>query len=241
MHLTAGRLNVIDILLATPEFTGFLGIIDADFDHLERAKVLSGVIFRTDTHDAETMMLRTNAFEAVVSEFCSPEKRRQWESTSGARLRDKLLAESSKIGLALWFSQRNTLGLDFKNLNVTKFFDEHPIEISTIDLAKHIMSHSGHPHAPADELVNGIANLSTTKPDLWQVTRGHDFMALLAQSLRDAIGSCDRLEVTMDILESHLRVAYGISAFSQTALYSSVNAWAEVHKPYDGFLTTAAA
>ncbi|MFM7438848.1 MAG: DUF4435 domain-containing protein, partial [Snowella sp.] len=63
-----GKQRVIQVLniLENSEFKGILAIVDADFDHLEFSLYNTPNLLRTDTHDLETMLLQSSAFDKVL-------------------------------------------------------------------------------------------------------------------------------------------------------------------------------
>jgi hypothetical protein len=67
-------------LLNEAGFVGALGIVDADFDHLDHIELPSKDIVRGDCHDLESMLIRSNALDAMLHEFASPEKLTKFES-----------------------------------------------------------------------------------------------------------------------------------------------------------------
>jgi hypothetical protein len=73
----SSKLRVIAVLKILEEGTGFKGvlaIVDADFDRLTALPCYSSNLLYTDTHDLETMLINSPAFDKVLSEFSSREK-----------------------------------------------------------------------------------------------------------------------------------------------------------------------
>ena len=72
----SSKLRVIEILkiFEKSSFQGVLAIVDADFERLESLLYSSPNLLRTDTHDLETMLINSPAFDKVVAEFGSEEK-----------------------------------------------------------------------------------------------------------------------------------------------------------------------
>jgi hypothetical protein len=68
--------RAIEVLtvLEKSDFPGILAIVDADFDHLESIVYPNQNLFLTDTHDSETMMLRSSALERILAEHGSENK-----------------------------------------------------------------------------------------------------------------------------------------------------------------------
>ena len=72
-----GKKNVINTVLELEEETFILGIIDADFWHLNGINPESKNILVTDLHDVEIMMLNTKALERIIDEFGNIKKIRK--------------------------------------------------------------------------------------------------------------------------------------------------------------------
>jgi hypothetical protein len=68
--------NAIDILeiLDKDRFDGVLAIVDADFWRIDGIEYLKANLFLTDTHDLETMILRSPALEKLMDELGSVNK-----------------------------------------------------------------------------------------------------------------------------------------------------------------------
>src|SRR5439155_12678001 len=64
------RFNVVEAcrILEAERFTGAIGVIDADFNHLEGITPNVSLVFQTDMHDTECFMLSTSAFDKVLSD-----------------------------------------------------------------------------------------------------------------------------------------------------------------------------
>ena len=69
----SAALQVLSIL-EKELFSGSLAIVDADFDVLTGKLPTSQNVLLTDTHDLETMIIQSPAFEKVLDEFGSAEK-----------------------------------------------------------------------------------------------------------------------------------------------------------------------
>ncbi|WP_416211827.1 DUF4435 domain-containing protein [Nostoc sp. DedQUE05] len=72
----SSKQRAIEILkiLEQSNFQGVLAIVDADFDRLETLLNTSHNLLCTDSHDLETMLINSPAFNKVLAEFGSEEK-----------------------------------------------------------------------------------------------------------------------------------------------------------------------
>jgi hypothetical protein len=68
--------------------------------------------------------------------------------------------------------------------------------------------------------------------DLWQICSGHHLISILSVGLRRAIGSKKPNDITSDILERSLRLAYEQVYFQRTQLYGAIALWETNHPTY---------
>jgi hypothetical protein len=92
-------ISVLKILQA-PVVPGVIAIVDKDFDELNGTLPEIPNLFFTDTHDLETMLLRSPALEKLLGEFASEEKLAKF----GRDVRDVILNSGCTIGYLLWVS-----------------------------------------------------------------------------------------------------------------------------------------
>ena len=78
-------LDAVDILESENKVLGVLGIVDADFGHVDGSLPASRNIVVTDVHDVEMLIIKTKAFSAVLREFGSKNKVSNWPTKHGIR------------------------------------------------------------------------------------------------------------------------------------------------------------
>ena len=227
----AGNRNMaISVLtiLQNPLVLGVIAIVDKDFDELNGT--LPGIpnLFFTDTHDLETMLLRSPALEKLISEFSSEEKLKKF----GNDVRDVILASSCAIGYLLWVSLNDSLNLKFEGINFSAFIDKETLEINESMLIKEVKNKSQMPNLDVNDFQQRLKQKKDFSHDRWQVCRGHDFINILSVGLRKAIGSHNPNEVTVEILERSLRLAHEQTHFQTTELYAAIGVWEKHHHPY---------
>jgi Protein of unknown function (DUF4435) len=221
------RENAVQIvtILQGDNFPGFLAIVDADFDVLEGKVFTSSNIFLTDTHDLETMVLRSPALEKLLLEMGSETKLDEFVKGLGRELREVLLEEGLHLGYLRWVSLRHGHALKFEGLKYRAFTDLTTLTIDQSKLIKTIKDHSQKLHLSDQELQQQIEAIRDETHDKWHVCCGHDLICLLSVGLHKAIGSYDWKEIEPGILERSLRLAYESAWFRDTGLYASVKAW----------------
>jgi Protein of unknown function (DUF4435) len=223
--------NVVEILLIleSGDFIGALGVVDADFDTLEGKVFASSSIFLTDTHDLETMMLKSPALEKLLSEMGSEDKLDDFVKGRGKEVRDVLLEEGLYLGYLRWVSLRHGHALKFEGLKYREFIDITTLAIDQSKLIVTIKNHSQRPELSAQELQQQIEAVSDEEHDIWHVCCGHDLICFLSVGLHKAIGSYNWKEIEPEIIERSLRLAYESAWFRDTRLYASIKAWEGVN------------
>lgn len=99
-------------ILEQGNFAGVLAVVDADFDILEGTVPLSPNLLFTDTHDLETMLLKSPALEKVLLEHGSEDKIKSF----GKDIRQTLLESAKIIGYLRWASLKFDYCLKFEDL-----------------------------------------------------------------------------------------------------------------------------
>lgn len=230
------RSNVIEAcrILETAGFPGAIGIVDADFEHIEGKVGNLRTVFSTDVHDIECLMLLSTAFDRLLFQFVSHEKLKTWQTTYKRDIRTHLAQMAACIGCFLWHSLRSVpeLKLTFEGLDPGQFVDSKSLEINLHQLVTHVKNKSLRQDLVNAELLAGIEARLPTPSDLWQVVRGHDFIDILSFALRKTIGSWPSLDVRRERLEQSLRLAYSKEHFTSTQLFSKLQAWVAINPPF---------
>jgi hypothetical protein len=232
-----GRTHVIETcrILDKGGFAGFLGIVDADFDHLGSKSVEAPNVFQTDLHDGECSMLSTSAFTKLLDQLAIKTRLAAWKNLHSADVRQHLLQEASTIGYLLWYSNLNDLRLCFQDLDLKDCADSKSLRIDLNLLVKHVKNKSARHDLPDAFLIAGISERMSVTTELWQIVRGHDFIDLFALGLRGPFGNWRALEVPRERLELELRLAYSYDLFSDTRLFRKISDWETAQKTFRVF------
>lgn len=219
-------------ILEQRHFAGVLAIVDADFAVLEGQLPTSPNLLFTDTHDLETMILKSPALEKILIEYGSEEKLAAFTRQRGMDIRQLLINSAIPIGYLRWISSREKLSLSFKELEFTKFIN---IDELTIDVSKFVTivkERSQKPDILDDNIIAKIAKLRNGTHDYWHICCGHDLVCILSIGLSKAIGSWNINNVRQYTIERALRLAFESSYFSRTQLYSSIINWEKANEPF---------
>jgi Protein of unknown function (DUF4435) len=232
----SSKLRVIEVLeiLEKASFHGVLAIVDADFDRLETSFVNSPNLFRTDTHDLETMMIKSFALDKVIDLLGSEDK----ITTFGKDIRSVLVEAATSVGYLLWVSQCDALNLTFDGIKFNKFVDEQTLQINELKLIQEVKNKSQALSLQNEYLQERLTSKKSSLHDPWQICRGHDFVEILSLGLRKTIGSNKasnvepRSDESKNTLEGNLLLAYEEVYFRETKLYSDILAWESSNPPF---------
>ncbi|MGI5991971.1 MAG: DUF4435 domain-containing protein [Methanosarcina sp.] len=203
------------------------GIVDSDFYRLDGQNLNSNIL-TTDTHDIETMMIKTKALEYFMDEFANEEKLKVFFKKNSKNLRETLLEGSVWIGYLLWVSQKG-FPLSFNELDFKKFVDNKNLKFNLDNFIFEILGKNGNCQYDAQALKAKLSEAFDVTHDKWQVCRGHDMIKILILGLQYIFGICDCKKLSEqelhDIIESKLIEAYDSSDFVKTELYDSIRRW----------------
>ncbi len=212
--------RAIDVLtiLEKSDFPGILAIVDADFDHLDAIVYPSQNLFLTDTHDTETMMLRSAALERILAEYGSEDK----IFALPQDVRTLLVNAGMPIGYLRWTSQKDGLNLTFEGIKFSKFLDEKSLILDEIKLIQTVQDKSQNWDLKSDRL----SKQTSSEYDPWQICCGHDLVKILAIGLRHVFGTVKK---ESEDLETSLRLTYRPQDFLETQLCQKLKEWEIQH------------
>lgn len=239
---TGGWENLIEIKrrMEKDPFQPVLGIIDADFRRIFPHKFadLPADVFKTDSHDLEMDLIRSEALENVLSEYDIDEtktetKREAFEKREKSSIRMILLREASKMGVVRLHNLGNDWNLSFRQKGGTeyldfRFVDQKSVSLNLDELLKELENKNiEHNFFKRDFRYESIIAEISKGNDPWQLCNGHDAMCILAVATEIAISNKGRAHFAerVKFLESQLRSAYYPAHFAQTQLYRDLKAW----------------
>lgn len=220
-------------LLEKGRLRGILAIVDSDFWKLEDVIPDMEQVIVTDTHDLETMILSSEALEVVLNEFGSAKKMEK----IGKPVREALLETGLPIGYFRWMSssKMDNLLLNFSNLKFSAVITVHGKTLSTdIDsLIGEVKTGSFNTMPDSKEIKARLLSfLQDNRYDPWQVCSGHDLVHILTIGLREAFGGRSAKNITYEVIDRILRIAYTYEEFSRTELYASIKEWEKKNESY---------
>jgi len=232
--IASGKNNAIkalSILEKEDNFRRVVAVIDADFSRIEQQIPDSNNLFLTDEHDLEMMLIKSAAFDKLLKERGSEEKIKAFTED----IRETLLKLGQEIGKLRWLSLRNKLDLKFEGLNFKNFIDKENLSINIDKLIISIKNNSQKPSLDEQQIKQDLSVISDENHDPWQLCCGHDFIDILAIALCKVLGTWNANDVKTEVLERELRLAYELSYFYETQIYTLMINWQSNHHPYQIF------
>lgn len=235
-----GKENAIGALeiLENDGFAGVLTIVDADFWRLEGKKLTSSNMFITDSHDLETMILKSPALEKLLVEYGSVKKIEKFTQQHSQDLRQVLLDLGRSVGSLRWISLQRNLSLTFEDIVFSRFINQKMLVLDSIKMIRTVKNKSNRPDLDEKDLQKGINEMINSDHDPWDLCTGHDLVNILSLGLRNTLGSNKVNDVQPELLEKFLRAAYESVYFFATQLYQSLKAWEHDNQPFRIFPTS---
>lgn len=235
--IVAGKKDNVEEIIQTfyqRGFNGAIGIVDADFMHLEAEAYDNTNILLTDSHDLETLLINSKALENILYEYADWETYNSvFTSRSFIPLREALLNSAKFIGYILWASLKHKANLKFSEIDYNNLVSKPLLEIQFDDAFNHIVSISpNHKIKDIDDFKDKILELINGDHDLWQVCRGHDLTEILCIGLKEVFGSYNSRSLIRGSLEGALRIAYERKYFYTTRLYGKIIDWEKDNQSY---------
>lgn len=201
-----------------------LAICDADHDHLtgHSEDLIPFSIYITDYHDAEIMMLNSEAMQCFIHEFSNPKNVLGLEDG----LFNSALDAAYFVGALRWINADHNLNLNFKGLDFRNFvtISQIDINVDVTALIKELLNRSPRVDVSITEGQMGamLHDYLQKQECRFQVCCGHDVTNIVAMIYRQKWASID-LNMNMKKVESALRLGYQRALFEQTKLFYSIS------------------
>ena len=204
-----------------------IGIIDADLDRLLGRKV-KPPLFHTDCRDMEMMVIRSNALDDVLDEYCERESLMKFTESVGP-VREALLSASYPIGLLMFISQTEGLNLSFKDLEFERFINSRTLSLNVDSMVDAVIFNSKNCRMGKKALVSRLGREEENLDDEWDAARGHDTVDILLLALKRNFGSFNSRNLTEGELGGALRLAFSDACFRSTELFANTDEWARTN------------
>ncbi len=218
-------------ILDKDKFPGVVGLIDADYDHIEKRYNMSPNIIITNLHDIECIQIQSNGFDDVVKEFGSNDK----VDKLGNDIRTILLRAASPIGYLRLYSERTKLDLRFNGLKYSKFIERDSLLLNIEKLIEEVKNNSNRHDITNSSLLLGIEEIKNFGYDPWQICTGADLLGILSFGLRSTLGNNKAGDVNDEKLRQALRLAYRNEDFEESEIKHSLHLWEVQNHPFKIF------
>lgn len=204
-----------------------IGIIDADLDRLLGRKV-KPPLFHTDCRDMEMMVIRSNALDDVLDEYCEREPLMKFTESVGP-VREALLSASYPIGLLMFISQTEGLNLSFKDLEFERFVNSRTLSLNVESMVDAVIFNSKNCRMGKKALISRLHREAENLDDEWDAARGHDTVDILLLALKRNFGSFNSRNLNEGELGGALRLAFSDACFRSTELFAHTDEWARTN------------
>ena len=204
-----------------------IGIIDADLDRLLGRRV-KPPLFHTDCRDMEMMVIRSNALDDVLDEYCERELLMKFTESVGP-VREALLSASYPIGLLMFISQTEGLNLSFKDLEFERFVNSRTLSLNVESMVDAVIFNSKNCLMGKKVLISRLHREAENLDDEWDAARGHDTVDILLLALKRNFGSFNSRNLNEGELGGALRLAFSDACFRSTELFADTDEWARTN------------
>ena len=217
-----------------------IGIIDSDYSLFDSSSEEGKNLFRTDTHDLETMLISSGALENVIEHFekaAMPQTfaQKAYGSLREGDLRAALTRAARYLGLAVYVNNETGLNITFKHLNCKKrdTFSRF-VNAETLDCdveALKIVIHEKNADR-GKEFIDVFEQMICESGGYffeypWHICRGHDLICVLLRDLNLRYSMRDGEQIKGRDLERLLRRHYQVEFFADTDLCRQIHKWEE--------------
>lgn len=221
--------NLVDAMTILQEegLINILGVIDRDYRGIVATANLPEDIVTTDSHDLETMMFSSNAFQKVLRQKSSSHKVRVYPS--GVRgIKREILKLARPIGCLRFYSQFKGKPYSFNEMDIEKFIDRNDMSFSGNKFISHLRGISPNNNSMPNHILNNA--LAETKKvsvlrDPYRLCCGHDLIEIMAIGLKSLWGSHSSREISGQVLEELFMLAYSHQMFRETDLFRKMSDW----------------
>lgn len=202
------------------------GIVDADYDRLDGTRH-SLPIFPTDTHDLETMIMRSRALDNILWEYGDQDRIRSFQERRGKDVRSVLLEACYPINLLMYLSLQNNYELSFRDLDHSGFIHSSTLVVDLEKMVDYVYSQSNFVKENKKAILRALRQEMGKRLDPWQVCRGHDMVDVLLLGFKHVFGSYNSRALNHGSLSGALRLAYHKDQFHDTQLFTALDRWGQ--------------
>ena len=173
----------------------------------------------------EMMIIRSNALQDVLDEYCDQELLAKFTETVGP-VREALVSASYPLGLLMYVSQMEGLNLSFKDLEFERFINPRTLSLNAGSMVDTVIFNSKNCRMSRKAILSRLDREAQDLEDQWDAARGHDTVNILLIALKKNFGSFNSRGLNEGELGGALRLAFSDQCFSETDLYRNTRQWA---------------
>ena len=164
-------------------------------------------------------------FRSVMKEYGDLTKIKRFEARVQKDIPEVLLENAAKIGCLRKLSLDEVLGLRFSNLEYSAFLAVDELAVKEEAFTRYVLTHSRRQSIYSCEALTDYVTKEVEENNVWQMSCGHDVMALLTLGLIHQFGDYNAKRLIVGQLEGSFRMAYQKEYFEATKLYRDLLEW----------------
>jgi hypothetical protein len=218
-----------------------VGIIDRDFDYAIPEKQYPEWLIVTHTHDIETTLLSSPAFNSLIEVFADKKKIKLFEEKQKNQIVNIVLDAAKPLGLLRLHnflrSGNGNEGLNFKNLDFLKFVDRETLRINIDNLIECVVSNSNYQAIPwcnPIEIKKAIFDLDSRYKEDWVICQGHDIVSILSIGFHYIFGIQGRVSYPSKTVQAKLKDSSICRRefIMENQFYQKLVLWEKGHVPF---------
>jgi len=201
-----------------PEYALIVGVLDADFSHLEKTNEEKDNIFLTDYHDIEmTILAQDDVLHTILFEYTNIHKNNHHTFC------DNILETIEQISYLKWLNERENLRLTFKKVGFQDLISISNFRLNFNEYLSRVLAKSKDAITRDEILIyEKIHELTRLNPDLFHLTNGHDALIVFTKYFR----SKENKGLSDSNVARVFRAAFTNACFRETKLHKSLKSWA---------------
>lgn len=234
-----GKDKVKEVLAILKErnFDKIIGIVDSDFDNILGETDNIKNLFKTDDHDLEIMMFKTDAFSKLLDTTCDFDKINNLKREQD--IKDIILGLIEDLGKLKLINVKEKLGVKFKPkesngniLKYEKFIDfKEMIFLGEDLLMKTINEYSDNRTKvfEMEKLKQEYEKIKDNTYNIYDLVNGHDLSNVIFKFIKKTLKSNSNLIKDYTCIEKTLLVGYDITDIFDTKLFSELIQFANLN------------
>jgi Protein of unknown function (DUF4435) len=227
--VAGGKREVLSAVasLAQVDIPGCVGLIDADYDHLEGVLPPSPDVVVSESHDLECDLVRSPALDALLASVADEASLTRFIGTAGT-FRDAIVARALPFGLLRWTFFTRRVPYPDGRLRPFTYIDRSTWTLHQEELLDEAARALGIARTDVDvELAERRARVA----NVWHACNGHDVVDLLALVLQGPLGQ-PKAFAKVEAVSMALRLGLDSTHLEALAIWRDLGAWEARRAPY---------